>query len=273
MNTRDRTVRCLLALGMTGCLCAGSQAPAAIIGFGDGTGYSLNRGVFDSTGPSIANNVLTLTDGGGGEQRTAFNKTRQDITGFQVHFVYQGTANAGSGLGDGVTFAIQNDGRGASAVGNGGGGLGYEGITPSVAIELNLFALPKVGTFLGINGTTGSSQGGYAPTAPVVLTGGDPIAVDLSYNGTTLTESLTDTTTGASFRTGYAVNIARIVGSSTAYVGFTGGSGLFTATQTISNFSMVTPEPASLVLVTVGLGIGLGVGAIPRRVRPGARPA
>src|SRR5262249_57906860 len=49
--------------------------------------------------------------------------------------------------------------------------------------------------------------------------------ITLSYNGTVLTESIFDPTTGQTFTTSYTVNIAQLVGGDTAYVGFTGGTG------------------------------------------------
>lgn len=237
------------------------RASADLTGFGNGAGYQLNyRFGFDNTGPSITNGVLALTDGQNLEARSAFATTRQDVRNFQVHFQYQATPYSGSLLGDGMTFTIQNDPRGAAAVGNSGSGLGYEGITSSVAIELNLFGtFNGTGTFLGINGTTGASQGGYLPTGAVSLIIGDPIGVDLIYNGSVLTERLTDLQTGSAFQMSYTVDIASIVGGSTAYMGFTGGTGLALANQTISNFTEVTPEPPSLILAAIGI---LGVGGV-----------
>ena len=248
------------------------RASADLIGFGNGNGYSLNYSPgFDTTGPTIANNTLSLTDNTNLEARSVFATTRQVITRFEAHFQYQATPYASSaGFGDGLTFTIQNAPAGARAVGNSGGGLGYEGITSSVAVELNLFSLYKVGTFLGVNGTTGASQGGYLPTGSVSLIAGDPIGVDLFYDGTALRETLTDLTTRASFQTSYAINIAAIVGGTTAYVGFTGGTGLATANQTISNFTMVVPEPASLPLLAVG-GLMIAGAKAGRRLSP-ARP-
>ena len=225
--------------------------------------------------PQDANGALALTDNVNLERRSAFDTTRQDITRFEVHFQYQATPYAGAaGFGDGATFTIENDPTGAKAVGNSGSGLGYEGITSSVAVELNVFSVFNgAGTFLGINGTTGATQGGYLPTGVVSLLAGDPIGVDLFYNGTTLRETLTDLTTAASFQISYTVNIPAIVGGTTAYIGFTGGTGLATANQTIGNFAMVVPEPASLSLLTcIGLMIAGAAGARARlnRAWPGS---
>jgi hypothetical protein len=59
----------------------------------------------------------------------------------------------------------------------------------------------------------------------------------LVYNGTNLTMTLTDTVTSASVVEVFPVNIPAIVGGSTAYVGFTGGTGGLAATQNVLTWS------------------------------------
>ena len=58
-----------------------------------------------------------------------------------------------------------------------------------------------------------------------------------NYNGTTLTVVITDTVTNASATQSYTVNIPSIIGGTTGYVGFTGGSGGLTAIQDILNWN------------------------------------
>src|SRR5208283_4324446 len=75
----------------------------------------------------------------------------------------------------------------------------------------------------------------------------DILHAHITYDGTTLTLTLIDTVTSASFTTSAAINIPAIVGGSTAYAGFTGsataasaaGPGA-TATQTILNWTYVS---------------------------------
>jgi hypothetical protein len=59
----------------------------------------------------------------------------------------------------------------------------------------------------------------------------------LVYNGTTLAVTLTDTITGTSATYKYTVNIPTAVGSTTAYVGFTGSTGAFKAVQQVTSWS------------------------------------
>ena len=107
------------------------------------------------------------------------------------------------------------------------------------------------GTAFNTQGRVGSNGNVYANTNPVDLRAGDPLTVTLVYNAltTTLSETLFDQTTHASFTTSYTDNLASEVAGGSALVGFTGGTGDGGATQTISNFSFTsTPEPATVYM-------------------------
>ena len=64
------------------------------------------------------------------------------------------------------------------------------------------------------------------------------MAVQLVYNGTTLTMTITDTVTLATYTTSWPINIPSTVGSNTAYVGFTGGTGGQTSSQKILTWTI-----------------------------------
>ena len=138
-------------------------------------------------------------------------------------------------------------------MGSPGGGLGYGGISPSAAIQFNLFN--GSGTAFNTNGATGV----YTPTS-LGLNQGHPIRAVLTYNGSTLTEQLTDLDTQATLNTSYGVNLAQIIGGNSLYVGFTGGDGAYFSTQTISDFVFTSSGvTASNILPTNGaLRIGSG---------------
>ena len=142
---------------------------------------------------------------------------------------------------------------GAAAQGEGGFGLGSGGIHQSVAVSFAA-SIPSTGvssTGLFFNGDTPTDQ----PMAPDV---NQPLAgtginfaagaedpngphtyqATLSYSGTTLSETITDQTTGASFSRAYAnVDLPTSVGGSTAFVGFGGGTDGRPATMAITSWT------------------------------------
>jgi hypothetical protein len=173
---------------------------------------------------------LRLTDGNGNEASSAFYTTPVNIASFSTNFTFQLT----SASADGMAFVIQN--VGTTALGGTGGALGYAGINNSVAVKFDLYDNAGEGT-----DSTGLYTDGANPFTPaedmtssgVNLHSGDTMSVQMTYNGTTLTMTITDTVTKKSFTYSWAVNIPSVVGGNTAYVGFSGGTGGETAIQDI----------------------------------------
>ncbi len=214
---------------------------------GAGTTLSVNS-------PAVVSGAnLELTNGGGNEAGSAFDVTPVDITNFTSQFVFQLTAGASTA--DGFTFAIQN--VGPTAKGGVGSGLGYSGIAKSVAVKFDLYNSSGEGpdsTGLYTNGAAPQNVGSInlTPTG-LDLHSGHVFRANLSYNGTTLSVTITDTQTGTSATQNYTVNIPSIVGASTAYAGFTGGTGGVTATQNIQSWTF-TPAATSSPNAPTGLG-------------------
>jgi hypothetical protein len=229
-----------------------SSARAEILGFNLGTGWQTNSNAF------FYNSDLFITTVGNGASNTAFYTTPQPISQFVAKFTYIDVVNGNQGrnAGNGATFTLQNDPRGATVqVGGGGSGLGYAGIKPSVALEINIDSIftPPVGMALGTNGVINPT---FVPTGAVDLRSAHPIEFTLTYDGTTLQTDLLDVVAGTSYSRSFTVDLVGIVGP-TAYVGFTGGAGLDTATQVFTDFSFrQVPEPSAMLLGTFGV-VGL----------------
>ena len=222
------------------------SGPASInfgSGFAGETTLSLNGGT------TINGSRLRLSDGGGTEARSAFFTSQVNVQSFTNDFSFQLTnPNA-----DGITFTIQ--GINATVVGPSGGGLGYgpdapgavPGILKSVAVKLDLYNNAGEGT-----DSTGEYENGVSPTMPAVdMTGsgvnlhsGDIMNMHMTYDGTTLTWTVTDPTASKSFTTSKAVNIPSLVGGNSAYIGFTGGTGGATATQEILTWTLTSAGSA-----------------------------
>jgi hypothetical protein len=227
----------------------GDAYPTNITFNTNGTDWQLNI-VGGAAVPNIANNVLELTDGGSGEASTVFYTIPQFVGSFTASFTYQGIGSA-----DGVAFILQNSSSGAIALGGGGGGLGYFGISNSVALEINLYNIPGIAP--GTNGNTYGAGGGavYQSTGPVDVSSGHPINFKLNWAHGVLAVSLEDTVTLATYSTNYTFGPLTpiLAGSDLAYVGFSGGDGGSASVQTISNFefnSVIPPVSLSVSPVT-----------------------
>ena len=197
-----------------------------------GSSLSLNGGAAVNS-----NGQLVLTDGGAGESRSAWSSSKVPVNNFVTDFTFQ-QLNATA---DGMTFTIQ--GSGSTALGANGAGLGYEKIPASVAVKFDLYSNAGEG-----NDSTGLYTNGTIPTLPSVnlsstainLHSGHLMDAHFAYDGTNLTLTLTDTVTSAAVTEVFPVNIPSLVGASTAYVGFTGGTGGHTATQEVLSWTYVS---------------------------------
>ena len=208
------------------------------------SGFAGSSGVMSLNGSTVLNNtrVALTTNGGQYLAGSAFYKTAVNIQSFTTDFNMQ----LSNPVADGMTFTIQ--GNGPASVGPFGGGLGYGvnqpngggAIPKSIAIKFDLFSNNGEG-----NDSTGLYQNGAAPTTPAIdlstsgidLHSGHLLAVHMSYDGTTLSMTITDNVAKAVYATSWTVNIPSIVGGNTAYVGFTAGTGGGTATQEIATWT------------------------------------
>ena len=229
-----------------------TSAGSSVSGFAN---FSLNGNtVTGSTTPSIStdNSTLFVTDAINGEQRSAFFKTPISVTntgGFTASFTYQDTSGNGSNPADGVALVLQNDPKGTAALGGGGGALGWAGIANSAAAAFNVYngAAGGRGIAFNANGIIAPTVNNFnGTTAGVDLSSGDPINITVTYNGlqhtVTVAESdPTSTNNPNTFTyTFYGVDYNAILGGTSAFVGFTGGTGGLNANQQVSNFNFTS---------------------------------
>jgi hypothetical protein len=218
-----------------------------------------NNGIgFSSQGNTInwpETNVLQLTEDVGGESNSAFSSGPLYIGAFEASFTYQVVSPFGT-IADGATFCIQNDPRGAAALGYGGGALGVSGadetpgpggvaISPSVEFEFNIYSgnsVGGVGVSFDTNGAIGPVIATTNVTPPLLITNGDTINTLVTYLNGVLTVTLTDTniTPAAVFTASTNLNITSVLGTNVAYVGFTGADGGDKSMQQISDFSFLS---------------------------------
>ena len=201
-------------------------------------GFSSAPGSMTFNGSTVLNDSrLQLTNGGLSQAGSAWFNTPVDITKFTNDFAFQ-LENADA---DGITFTIQNSG--VTALGAAGGNLGFAGIAKSVAVKFDLYNNNGEG-----DDSTGIYQNGVSPTTPAIdlsssgidLHNGDTFSVHMTYDGATLAMSITDGVTGAVYNHSWSINLPQVVGSNTAYVGFTGGTGGMTASQKIETWSFLS---------------------------------
>lgn len=209
-------------------------------------GFAASQGTMILNGSTdLDDSRLQLTNGGSFEAGSAWYWKPVNIQSFSTTFTFQ----LSNPVADGMTFTIQ--GQGLSALGLDGGGLGFQTIPESVAVKFDLHNNAGEGT-----DSTGLYTGGASPTMPAInlsttginLHSDDTMQVTLTYSGTTLSMTIADVVTGATYSTSWTVNIPALVGGNTAYVGFTGGTGGSSSSQKVLTWAFTPGAAATPVL-------------------------
>jgi len=225
------------------------------------SGFAANDGVI-LVGSTVLNGAnILLTDNNTSIQHEVGSAWFGDIVSvnaFTTHFQLKFTNISGGSL-VGMTFCIQNNpsaytsnntnpswpggpnvyGPQAGAYGYGtntGTDAGSPGILQSIAVIFNV-TNSNVGLYL--DGTSNVSA--ELPITGITLSSGHTMNVALTYSGTNLSFSITDTNTTTNFSHNWTIDIPGTVGGNTAYVGFTGADGYSDGNQMIQSWTYSSP--------------------------------
>jgi Legume lectin domain len=217
---------------------------------------SFNYPDFSSTAGSQLNgaaarsgNVLRLVPAQPNLAGSAFPAVKTHVRQFSTHFVAS-MHDATAAHADGFTFALQ--GVGPTALGATGGGLGYQGIVPSMAIEFDIFQNPEfsdpsanhVGVLL-----SGSANQVFAVTPPIAMYGTTLyVWIDFTKNGSQGETRVYLNTTDvkpANFVLGVGIvgGWEGLVGGDYAWSGFTAGTGTYDANHDILSWTLRDDDP------------------------------
>lgn len=217
------------------------SSSAAIIeysDFSDTTGLTLNGNT------QVVNDNLRLTGSERGRGGSAFTTNALSLvndSSFSASFTFKISNNLfggdSDGLGaDGLAFVIQTTN---ANVGGTGGGLGYQGINNSVAVEFDTY---NNGSWDGNNGNhVGIGLNGNVNTTDnineaVQFNNGELWNVLITFDGVAKLFDVSwsmDTVPTVGGSISKTLDIASILGSTDAFLGFTAGTGSYASTHEI----------------------------------------
>lgn len=260
-------------LALVALLSAASYSGATTIIFND---FSSTAGLTltgSANAPVVTGDgsVLRLTPALTTQSGSAFGTSTINASTFSTYFTFRisnrGGISDGTAVGaDGLVFVIQPV---SASIGGAGGGIGYAGISPSVGVEFDTFhnGWDPSSNHLGIdlNGSiTSVSTLNVSPS----FDDGNIWHAWIDYDGTTL-EVRTNQTgvrpVAATFS--YNLDIPTIIGTNSAFVGFTAGTGSAYGNHDILSWEYrdefnpigpAVPEPSTFAIFGMFLALGAG---------------
>jgi autotransporter-associated beta strand protein len=207
-----------------------------------GTSFTAANWQLNGTATFPSAGVMQMTPAGGGTG-SAWFKQAFPTGPFTLNFTMTNLIAAAA---DGFTIGFQT--QGLTAIGGGGGALGYQGIAPSAAFQANIYS-PNTdswdGTIIGNQGsgvgllTNGQAVPHAKSTSPVNFgLQNQPTNFAIVFDGTNLNFTVTQGTN--SFSNVLPGFNPQALGA-TAFFGVTGATGGVLSQQQFTNFAMTSP--------------------------------
>lgn len=279
---RPNTLRTTFAtafVALVGTLTVAPAQAAVVISYPGFTGACSGGGLTCVGSTSVtAGAALRVSNATGFDSGAGYSTTAITLGAgatFSTTFQFQITDRGGIAPADGLTFVVS---AATAGLGVAGGGLGYQGVANSVAVEFDTFDNGEVGTnnHVGVDTNGVLNDNGVSPygvascgsTTGYVfgcMSNGDIWTATIDYDGTTkLLDVYVQDGVGAVQQVvnDMSIDISALLGTSTAFVGFTSATGSGYANHDILNWTLANdrslgiptvPEPGSLALVGAGL--------------------
>lgn len=247
-----------------------ASGAAQAITFGQGGEFPWTTPLLALNGTAHVRNtpagpVLRLVDDVASEAGSAFFIQPYVLghnSDFTTSFMFQmsSSQSALSSRSDGLAFVI---GTTPQALGNAGGGLGYAGLSPSLAVEFDIHqnAFDPSDSHIGVMIDGDETVHHAATNVPTSMDNGHVWQALIRYfgQGDLLLVNLSDMTDPTVTATlSHVVDIPSLMGCGSAgcvnsYFGLTAATGVGFANHDVLSFSIQVPEPASLLLAALGL--------------------
>jgi hypothetical protein len=246
-DTNSAAASAAYTIGSSNPTPAGSEVIAYRSGFA-----SHPSQIWMGNGAFYSGSSIQLTNSGGSSAHNAWYTTPVNVQSFTTTFTWNASCPAKPAMcGDGMGFMIMSTSN-PSSQGDSGSQFSWSKCSSSTSCAAMKSVLVKFDLYKNSTSTEGANltgfySGGEYPQPPqaendmspsgINMESGHLMKATLTYNGSVLMETVTDTVTGATYRTSYSANIPALVGGNTAYVGFGGSTGSATVTQNIGSWT------------------------------------
>ena len=256
----------VVAVTVCGAASVGEATVVVFPDFSSTAGLTLNGTTAAVT--TSDGHVLRLTSAGPSQSGSAFSSTTINAASFSTAFSFRISQAGGSCCdlsgdtgADGITFVVQSV---SASIGGGGGGIGYQGITNSAAVEFDTWqnSFDPDSNHVGVD-TNGNVTSLATQHVSPNFDDGNKWYAWIDYDGGLLSVRANQTgVRPASALLSYSLNIPALLGGNTAYVGFTSGTGADWGNHDIlsweyrDSFEPIggVPEPGTLGLLGAGIG-------------------